>query len=62
MLDSGKTNQRLGKIPLVIGMPVVITQNFDMESGIVNGCHGTLKSIQYRIDSSGQRHAISCVV
>ncbi|KAG1799399.1 uncharacterized protein HD556DRAFT_1231589 [Suillus plorans] len=36
-LNSGKTNMRLGKIPLVIGMPVLVSQNFDVEGGIVNG-------------------------
>ena len=42
-LNSGvkKTNQRLGKIPLVIGMPVMIAQNYDVENRIVNGCTGT---------------------
>lgn len=61
-LDSGKTNQRLGRLPLVIGMPVMITQNFDVESGVVNGCQGILKSVRYRVDDQGFRHAISCVV
>jgi len=42
-LNSGLTNQQLGKIPLVIGMPVMITQNYDVEGGIVNGCTGILK-------------------
>ncbi|KAJ3880115.1 hypothetical protein F5051DRAFT_482411, partial [Lentinula edodes] len=56
------TNQRLGKIPLVVGMPVMITQNFDVDSGIVNGCQGILKSVRYRLDDHGRRHAISCVV
>ena len=40
-LNSGVTNQRLGKIPLVIGIPVMIAQNYDVENGIVNGCTGT---------------------
>lgn len=61
-LDSGQTNQRLGKIPLVIGMPVMITQNYDVEGGIVNGYKGILKRIRYQIDQSGNRYAISCVV
>ncbi|KAH7906695.1 hypothetical protein BJ138DRAFT_1162005 [Hygrophoropsis aurantiaca] len=43
-------------------MPVMFTLNFDVESGIVNGCTGTLKSIRYRTDSEGRRHAVSCVV
>jgi hypothetical protein len=61
-LHSGQTNQRLGKIPLVLGMPVVFTQNFDVEGGIVNGSTGILKQIRYTIDGAGRRHAISCVV
>ncbi|KAG1849366.1 hypothetical protein C8R48DRAFT_566878, partial [Suillus tomentosus] len=56
------TSQRLGKIPLVIGMPVIISHNFDVDGGIVNGCQGILKSIRYTVDSQGNRHAISCVV
>ncbi|KIM73531.1 hypothetical protein PILCRDRAFT_29368, partial [Piloderma croceum F 1598] len=55
----------LGKIPLVLGMPVMISQNFDVEAGVVNGCDGctgTLKRIRYRVDEEGRRHAISCVV
>ncbi|KAJ3897807.1 hypothetical protein F5879DRAFT_778104, partial [Lentinula edodes] len=56
------TNQRLGRLPLVIGMPVMITQNFDVESGVVNGCQGILKKIRFRVDDEGYRHAISCVV
>ncbi len=38
----GTTSQRLGMLPLVIGMPVMITQNFNIESGIVNGVMGIL--------------------
>lgn len=61
-LHSGLTNQRLGKVPLVLGMPVMISQNFDVDAGIVNGCTGILKQIRYRTDNEGRRHAISCVV
>ncbi|KAI0077938.1 hypothetical protein K474DRAFT_1571563, partial [Panus rudis PR-1116 ss-1] len=56
------TQQRLGKIPLILGMPVMICQNFDVNMGIVNGCIGTLKSLRYFIDGSSNRHATSCVV
>ncbi|KAJ3897489.1 hypothetical protein F5879DRAFT_769971, partial [Lentinula edodes] len=56
------TNQRLGRIPLVIRMPVIITQNFDVHAGIVNGSQGILKSIRYKVDEQGHRHAISCVI
>ena len=61
-MNSGKTNQRLGRIPLVIGMPVMICQNFDVEGGVVNGCIGTLEKIRYRVDCEGVRHAISCQI
>ncbi|EGO04930.1 hypothetical protein SERLA73DRAFT_38870, partial [Serpula lacrymans var. lacrymans S7.3] len=52
----------LGKLPLVIGMPVMISRNFDVDAGIVNGCIGTLKQIRYTIDNSGRHHAVSCVI
>ena len=61
-MNSGKTNQRLGVIPLVIGMPVMICQNFDVEGGVVNGCIGTLEKVRYRVDHEGRRHAISCEI
>ena len=61
-LNSGITNQCLGKIPLVIGMPVMISQNYDVEGGIVNGCKGILKEIRYQTDSEGNRYATSCVI
>ncbi|KAJ7779474.1 hypothetical protein DFH07DRAFT_730293, partial [Mycena maculata] len=52
----------MGKIPLVIGMPVTVTQNFDVPGGVVNGSFGTLQSIRYNVDENGNRHAISCVL
>jgi len=61
-LHSGLTNQRLGRIPLVIGMPVIIGYNFDVEGGIVNGCQGILKAIRYTTDNEGRRHARSCII
>ncbi|KAJ3804006.1 hypothetical protein F5876DRAFT_4693, partial [Lentinula aff. lateritia] len=39
-----------------------VMQNFDVESGIVNGCQGTLKSVRFRVDDPGYRHAISRIV
>jgi hypothetical protein len=58
----GSMNQQLAKIPLIIGMPVIIAHNFDVEGGIVNGCQGILEKICYTIDSQGNQHAVSCVV
>lgn len=45
----------------MIGMPVMIYQNFDVPGGVVNGCAGFLKSVRYRLDDQGNRHAISCI-
>lgn len=61
-LTSNSTGHRLGRIPLVIGMPVMIMANFDVSNGIVNGRIRTLKSVCYWTDSDGHRHASSCVV
>ncbi|KAK0460495.1 uncharacterized protein EV420DRAFT_1267526, partial [Desarmillaria tabescens] len=61
-LSTGTTNQRLGALPLVIGMPVMITQNFDIQGGVVNSSTGILKKIRYHEDDAGRRIATSCVV
>lgn len=59
---SGQTKHRLRRIPLVIGMPVAINQNFDVAAGVVNGSCGTLRGVRYWTDRGGQRHLKSCVV
>ncbi|KAL1689110.1 hypothetical protein GGG16DRAFT_25830, partial [Schizophyllum commune] len=56
------TNQRLGRLPLCIGMPVMFTQNFDVAHGIVNGTIGTIQGIRYTLDARGNRHASSCTI
>ncbi|KAJ7218940.1 hypothetical protein C8J57DRAFT_994541, partial [Mycena rebaudengoi] len=56
------TNYRLGRLPLAIGMPVMITQNFDVQNGIVNGSTGIVKEIRYTTDESGTRYIQSCIV
>ncbi|KIK59525.1 hypothetical protein GYMLUDRAFT_118985, partial [Collybiopsis luxurians FD-317 M1] len=52
----------LSQILLVLGMPVILTQNYNVPSGIVNGCVGVLKSVHYCVDDHRRRHAISCVI
>ena len=59
---SGKTEQHMGMLPLCKGMPVMVTQNYDVPNGIVNGCIGTLEKVNYTIDDDGHRHAHSCVI
>ena len=60
--NSGQTKHRLRRIPLVIGMPVAINQNFDVTAGVVNGSQGILRKVRYFEDAEGQRHLKSCVV
>ena len=61
-VHSGKTKGRLGRLPLVLGMPVLLAQNFDVEDGIVNGSRGIVKRIRYRMDSEGKHFLTSVVV
>jgi hypothetical protein len=60
-LPSNKTGGRIRALPLVLGMPVVITENFDVMGGIVNGSTGTLRKVRYRIDDD-KRYITSCIV
>lgn len=45
-----------------MGMPVMICSNFDIPNGVVNGCTGTLKEVQYTTNNDGNCHAHACVV
>jgi hypothetical protein len=59
---SGQTKHWLRRIPLVMGMPVSINQNFDVKAGVVNGSWGYLRHVRHSTDSEGKRHLNSCVV
>ena len=59
---SGQTKHRLRRIPLAIGMPVAVNQNFDVAAGVVNGSYGALKRIRYFTNNAGLRVLKSCVV
>ncbi|KAH6887377.1 hypothetical protein BKA70DRAFT_1122221, partial [Coprinopsis sp. MPI-PUGE-AT-0042] len=61
-LNPSELHYRLTKIPIVLGMPVMLVQNFDVEDGIVNGATGLLKSVRYTTDSDGNRILQSCVI
>jgi len=61
-LPSGQTGQRLGRIPLVLGMPILVSQNFDVEGGVVNGSKGTITQIRYHIDEENHRYLNSVVI
>ena len=61
-LHTGQTDQMMGALPLVEGMPVIFTYNYDVAGGIVNGTEGTVKQVNYRIAADGKRYAKSCVI
>ncbi len=57
-LGANVTKDRLGVIPLVPGMKVMITENLAMPHKIVNGCEGTLYSLYYNSDELGHRYPV----
>lgn len=59
---SGKTGQRLGRFPLVLGMPVIVNQNFDVSGGLVNGSFGYLRDFRSQEDEDGTWSLKSCIV
>ncbi|KAF7791124.1 hypothetical protein EIP86_002135 [Pleurotus ostreatoroseus] len=61
-LHSGRTNCLIGKLPVVTGMKVIITKNFDVPGGVVNGSIGTLKEARYFVNGFDERCMRSCVV
>jgi hypothetical protein len=59
---SGKTEQQCGMLPLCQKMPVMITQNYDVPNGIINGHLGILEKINYMINEDGYRHTQPCII
>ncbi|KAF8327969.1 uncharacterized protein EI90DRAFT_2838501, partial [Cantharellus anzutake] len=49
-------------LPLLLNMPVMVCENFDVSNGIVNGSDGVVESVCYITDDMGRRSATSCVV
>lgn len=59
---SGQTGHRPRRVPLVVGMPVAVNQNFDVAAGVVNRSHGILRKIRYLWGDEGTRYLECCVV
>ena len=62
LLHSGRTSNRLKRLPLALGMPVMITTNIDLAGGIVNGTIGTVRAIDYTTLPNGDRILNHCIV
>jgi hypothetical protein len=55
---STKTSDSLGRIPMVLGMPVMLTENIAIGNKVVNGSDGILTGLRYEEDDEGNR----CVI
>ncbi|KAF8143072.1 hypothetical protein K438DRAFT_1634279 [Mycena galopus ATCC 62051] len=54
-IRSTHTKDSLGKLPLSIGMKVMVTENIALKASVVNGAEGILREIHYSLDSKGCR-------
>ncbi|KAF8344841.1 hypothetical protein F5887DRAFT_841745, partial [Amanita rubescens] len=61
-LHSGKTFGRLKRLPLAIGMPIMVTTNVDLNAGVVNGSIGTIRKVYFRELPTGERILNCCIV
>ncbi|KAG1798683.1 hypothetical protein EV424DRAFT_1275419, partial [Suillus variegatus] len=61
-LHTSDTNDSLSKLPLIPGMPVMITENAATSCKIVNGSRGILKSITYEEDENQYRYPVCALV
>ena len=50
-LSDSKTEHLPGLLPLVPGMPVILTQNIAIELGLINGMNGIFRQLVYQMDS-----------
>lgn len=50
-LSDSKTEHLPGLLPLVPGMPVIITHNIAIELGLINGVNGIFRQLVYHADS-----------
>lgn len=55
--SSRETNDSLGRLPLFVGMRVMVTENLALTKGVVNGIEGVVHSIKYTQDEMGTRVA-----
>ena len=50
-LSDSKTEHLPGYLPLVPGMPVILTQNIAIELGLINGTNGIFRQLVYQAES-----------
>lgn len=57
-VSSTESSDALGKLPLFVGMRVMITENVAISKRVVNGAEGIVTDIKYVTDPNGKRNAI----
>ena len=50
-LPDSRTEHLPGLLPLVPGMPIILTQNIAIELGLINGLNGIFRQLVYQVDS-----------
>lgn len=55
-LSDSKTEHLPGYLPLVPGMPVILTQNIAIELGLINGTNGIFRQLVYEEESLGMNN------
>lgn len=50
-LSDSKTEHLPGYLPLVPGMPVILTHNIAIELGLINGTNGIFRQLVYQVES-----------
>ena len=62
LIHSGRSSNRLKRLLMIVGMPVMITTNIDLMGGIVNGMLATIRAIDFSILPNGDRVLNHCIV
>ncbi|KAK6996628.1 PIF1-like helicase-domain-containing protein [Favolaschia claudopus] len=55
-MRSSDTKDSIGRLPLSIGMKVMVTENVALKAGVVNGAEGILRQLHYSIDEKKRRY------
>lgn len=53
-MHAKESKEALGHLPLVLGLPIMITENLSMENKIVNSSEGILIKLIYQLVPEGQ--------
>jgi ATP-dependent DNA helicase PIF1 len=61
-IPSSASDDAIGRLPLVVGMRIMITENIAIQHKVVNGMQGTVLDIKYNTDHHGNRIALMAYI